>query len=95
MNNVIAKSKQNLPSGQKDKRERKQIDKQLTIISFILVLIYITSNTMNAGYAVHNIITIKIISSADRAAMESFIEFPLQNRGPLYNSSPSGIQAHL
>jgi len=56
MNNAIAKSKQNLPSGQKDKRERKQIDKQWTIISFILVLIYITFNTMNAGYALHNII---------------------------------------
>jgi hypothetical protein len=73
LNNVTEESRKTLPSDQQNQREQKKIDKQLTMISFIQVLVYILFNTMSAGYALYSIITGSTIRSADRAAIESFI----------------------
>ncbi len=60
-------------SNQPDRQEKNKIDKQLTLISLIQVLVYILFNTMNAGYALYSFITSEIIRSADQAATESFV----------------------
>ena len=73
INNATAESKQTLPVEQQSRREQRKVDKQLTMISFIQVLVYIMFNTMNSSYSVYTIITSSIIRSADRAAVESFI----------------------
>ena len=72
-NNLNSRSTQNLPSNVPERRERKKIDNQLTLISFIQVLLYIMFNAMNAIYSVYNVVTSSIVRSADRAAIESFI----------------------
>jgi uncharacterized membrane protein (DUF485 family) len=73
MNTDSTKIIQNPTSNQQAKREKKKIDKQLTLISLIQVLVYITFNIPNSGYQVYTIITSATIRSVDRAAIESFI----------------------
>lgn len=67
------KTKQNHLSNQLDRQEKRKIDKQLTLISLIQVIIYLMFNTLNASFSLYNFITSSIIRSADRAAIESFI----------------------
>jgi hypothetical protein len=73
MNHVNNKIIQNLPSNQQHQREKKKIGKQLTLISFIQVIVYIMFNTMNSSYSVYRIITNATVLSADQAPTESFI----------------------
>jgi len=73
MNTVSSKIIQNPTSNQQARREKKKIDKQLTLISLIQVLVYIMFNILNSIYQVYTIITSATIRSADRAATESFI----------------------
>jgi hypothetical protein len=73
MNNATDESAKTLPLNQQSQREKKKFDKQLTMISFIQVIVYIMCNTMNSSYSIYSIITSSIIRSADRAAIESFI----------------------
>jgi hypothetical protein len=73
MNNATGESTQTVPLNQQIQREQKKVDKQLTMISFVQVLVYIMFNTMNSSYSIYSIITSSIIRSADRAAIESFI----------------------
>jgi hypothetical protein len=67
------RSIQTLPSNQTVKREKKKIDKQLTLISLIQVVLYIMFNTLSASYSVYSTATSTIVRSANRAAIESFI----------------------
>jgi len=73
MNIVNSKSIQNLPSNKQNRREKKKIERQLTLISLIEIIVYIMFNTPDSSYSVYGIITSAIIRSADRAAIESFI----------------------
>jgi hypothetical protein len=73
MNTDSTKIIQNPTSNQQAKREKKKIDKQLTLISLIQVLVYITFNIPNSSYQVYTIVTSATIRSVDRAAIESFI----------------------
>jgi len=63
----------NPTSNQQAQREKKKIEKQLTWISLIQVLVYMMLNIPNSSYQVYNIVTSATIKSADRAAIESFI----------------------
>jgi hypothetical protein len=62
-----------MASNQTDRQEKNKIDKQLTLISLIQVLVYFLFNTMNAGYALYSFITSEITRSFDQAATESFV----------------------
>jgi len=73
MNNATGESTQTLPLNQQSQQEQSKVDKQLTMISFIQVLIYLMFNTMNSSFSIYSIITSSIIRSADRSAIESFI----------------------
>jgi len=73
MKNVTGKSKQKLSFVQQNQLEKKKVSKQLTIISFIQVLVYIMFNATSAIYTLYSIITSSTIRSADQAATESFI----------------------
>jgi hypothetical protein len=73
MNSVSNRIIQNPPSNRQTQREKKKIDKQLTLISLVQVLVYITFNIPNSSYQVYTIVTSATIRSADRAAIESFI----------------------
>jgi hypothetical protein len=73
LNNVTGEVKQTLTFNQQMLRENKKVGKQLTMISFIQVLVYIMFNTVSASYSLYAIITSSITRSADRAAIESFI----------------------
>jgi len=73
MNNATGESTQTLPLNQQSQQEQNKVDKQLTMISFIQVLVYLMFNTLNSSFSVYSIITSSIIRSADRAAIESFI----------------------
>jgi hypothetical protein len=73
MNNVTGEFKQTSSLNQQSQREQNKISKQLTMITFIQVLVYIMFNTMNGSYALYSVVTTSIIRSADQAATESFI----------------------
>jgi hypothetical protein len=72
-NKTADNSRQTLTSEKQIQREKKQVGKQLTMIAFIQVLIYIMFNTPSASYALYSVITSSIIRSSDRTAIESFI----------------------
>jgi len=73
MHDATGESTQTLPLNQQIQREQKKVDKQLTMISFIQVIVYFMFNAMNGIYSIYTISTSSIIKSANRSAIESFI----------------------
>jgi hypothetical protein len=73
LNNSVVGSKQRQSLVIQGQQERRKVGKQLTMISFIQVLVFMMFNTISAGYALYSVITSSDIRSADRAAIENFI----------------------
>jgi hypothetical protein len=73
LNNSVVGSKQRQSLVIQGQQERRKVGKQLTMISFIQVLVFMMFNTISAGYALYSVITSSDIRNADRAAIESFI----------------------